>query len=187
MRGPLKKEMLACFKKQIETRLSQFKPIPENRDPWIWEWRVEGNRTFFVLLQPMEKRDQFTVEVSWSESGQFPWGEIGTRKIDRPIGRLRLPNLWAHDEVGDVWDVDPAKSAGARLHLDALRKGVSGPYPVDSPIDQILPGIPALVIDAVDKLVQFGLPLFQQVAEVRKWRVLQRKCDKPESTSTGER
>ena len=167
MKQALTEELLSCLEKELQTRLRQFKPIDGDSDFWIWQWRVADNLTFFLALQPMDYLDQFTLEIAWSESGGFPWGAFGKKKVERAKGRLRLPGLWTQGAVEFLWDVDPAKSAATKLYLKSLTTEKALPVPKESPDEEVLPRVRALAREAVDKLEQYGLPLFQQVAEVR--------------------
>ena len=171
MKEALSKELLACLSKEIEARLGQFRPIEGDSGPWRWQWRVTDNLTFFVLLQPIDYLDQFTLEIAWSESGDFPWGAMGKKKVERAKGRLRLPDLWTQGPVEFLWDVDPAKTAATKLYLESLRTEKALAAPKDSPDEEVLPRVRALAHEAVDKLEQYGLPLFLQVAEVRGLKI----------------
>lgn len=171
MKGSLAKELLSCLKMELETRLCRFKPIDGDRGPWRWRWQVTDNLTFFGLLQPINHLDQFTLAIGWSESGDFPWGGIGKRKVERAKGRLRLPDLWTEGPVEFLWDVDPTKTAATKLYLASLRTKKALAAPKDSPDEEVLPRVRALAHEAVDKLEQYGLPLFLQVAEVRGLKI----------------
>lgn len=182
MKEALSKELLSCLKKEVETRLCQFKPIDGDSGPWRWEWRAADNLTFFVLLQPIDYLDQFTLEVAWSESGDFPWGAMGKKKVERAKGRERLPFLWTEGAAEFLWDVDPAKTAAAKLYLKSLATEKALAAPKDSPDEEVLPRLRALVRESVDKLEQYGLPLFLQVAEVRGLKLestCAARCDAP--------
>jgi len=171
MKEALSTELLSCLRKEIEARFGQFKPIAGDRGPWRWEWGAADNLTFFLLLQPMEHLDQFTLEIAWNESGDFPWGAFGKKRVDRAKGRLRLPDLWRQGAVEFLWDVDPARSAATKVYLKSLSKETAVAPPQDSPDEELLPRVRALAHEAVDKLEQYGWPLFQQVAEVRGLKI----------------
>ncbi len=113
----------------------------------------------------MEQLDQFTLEIAWSESGAFPWGAFGKRKVDRANGRLRLPRLWTHGAAEFLWDVAPTKTVATKLYLESLSKERAMPTPQDMPDEGEVPRIQDLVNDAVDKLEHYGLPLFREVAK----------------------
>jgi hypothetical protein len=84
---------------------------------------------------------------------------------DQPEGRGRLGRLWESGPDIPVWDAAPEKTAVDIQNLEALREGSKTTIPEDPPLGQTLPGIQPLVADAVGKLVQYGMPLFQGVAE----------------------
>jgi hypothetical protein len=176
MKEALSKELLACLSKEIEARLGQFRPIEGDSGRWRWQWAAD-NLTFFILLQSIDYLEQFTLEIAWSESGEFPWGAMGKKRVEREKGRLRLPDLWTRGAVEFLWDVDPAKTAATKLYLQSLRTPKALPVPKDSPDEEVLPRVRALAREAVDKLERYGLPLFQQVAEVRGLKIEVHRAD----------
>lgn len=166
MRSPLRKELIACFKREFQPRFPQF--TLAKGLTWTWTWKIAPHLILFVKLQAFEKKDQFIVEVAWSESGEFPWGGIG-KGIDpnQSKGRARLGRLWEKGRDEPVWDVAPEKTAGMKEVLDALARGESPNFPPDPPLEEVLPRVCPLVRDAVSKFEQYGIPLFRRVAESR--------------------
>jgi hypothetical protein len=167
MRSPLRKELFACFQRKLLERFAQFALFEKGRGTWTWRWTIAPHLTFFLFLQAYDDKDQFTVEVAWSDDGEFPFGAIGRTKIDEPQGRQRLGKLWDKGPEIPVWDVDPEHSARVREYLKSLSSDQVLEYPPDLPIEKALPRVAPLVDDALDKFEQFGMPLFRQVAEVR--------------------
>lgn len=165
MRGPLKREVFSTFRKEVSQRFLEFALVKEIASFWLWEWRAASNLTFFFALQAFEDRDKFVLEVAWSEDGQFPWKSLGKGKVALPQGRIRLARLWKKGGEEPVWDLAPETTQGTQDHIAARARGEKMAYPTDMPVEQLTPRIPALVHDAIDKLEQYGLPLFRQVAE----------------------
>lgn len=168
MRGPIRKALLAQVAREFEQRFSRFKRIEPESDSPIWMWDFAPNLKFFVMLQPFERKDQFAVEVGWSDSADFPWRDLGDLShIAEPRLRSRLSWLWARGNESPVWDLAPEKTAAIEGDLEAVRRGESQAYPPDPPVEQILSRVGPAVDDAIHKLVQYGLPLFRRVAEQR--------------------
>lgn len=167
MRSPIQKELITCFKQEFEPRFPQFKRSESATQSLIWEWKYGPNLTFFILLQPFSRYDQFTVEVAWSEDSEFPWPSLGKAKIEGAQGRVRLSRLWSAAVEAPIWDVAPEEIAAVQADLERLGRGEPQLYPPDPPVELILPRVRPLVRDAVEKLIQYGVPLFRRVAEHR--------------------
>jgi hypothetical protein len=167
MRSLLRKELNSCFRRELQARFPQFNFVSQERGTSTWAWKIAPNLTFFIMSQPFERTDQFVMEVSWSENGEYPWGAMGKIKVDQPQGRQRLGRLWESGRDEPIWDLAPEKTAGMQEHKEALSRGQTLDYPADPPTEQILPLICPLVREAVNKFEQYGLPLFRQVAEIR--------------------
>jgi len=167
MRKALRKELIACFKREFEARFTRFTLFDEERHAWTWAWKITPQLSFFVMLQAFESKDQFVLEVCWSEDGEFPWGAMGKTKIDRPQGRERLGGIWRQGKEDPPWDIAPEVTAAMREGLEALARGESPKYPPYSPVEQIVHRVGPLVHDAVARFERDGLPLFRRVAEAR--------------------
>ena len=165
MRSALRKEVFANFEKGIAARLPQFELVSRN-DALMWAWKINPVLTFFVFVDVVDNKDQFFLEIAWSETGDFPWKSLGKVKVDRENGRLRLGAQWQAGK-SYLWDLTPEKTEGMKQHLDALRQGKTMPYPADPSIEHVWPRTSHLVHDCIDKLEIYGVPLLQQVAEVR--------------------
>lgn len=165
MRGPVRKELMKCFERELQTRCPQFKFSDSDRDARIWSWSISPELVFFVMVQAFERDDQFVVEVAWSGNEEFPWGAFGQLEVEQPEGRGRLGRLWESGPDTPVWDAAPEKTAVDMQNLEALREGRKTIIPEDPPLAQTLPRIQPLVADAVGKLMQYGMPLFHRVAE----------------------
>ena len=170
MRRKIRKELIGQFRREFERRFPQFKRHTKKSDDPIWAWALAFNLTFFVMLQPFDDKDEFVVEIDWSEDGKFPIDAPTSRrvKVEAPCWRVRLSGLWAAGPVSDAWEVVPAETEtewGARQA--ALKRGDIKRYLREPTEAEVLPRVAPLVEDAVQKLIDFGLPLFRRVAEQR--------------------
>jgi hypothetical protein len=168
---------MKCFERELKARWPQFTLFDSEPDTRIWSWKLSPHLVLFVMVHAFRREDQFSVEVAWSETEEFPYGAVGQVKVDQPQGREGLGLLWESDphplhppspaRVEHVWDAAPEKTAGILQDLDALREGKAMSFPPDPPLAQTLPRVLPLVRDAVDKLEEYGMGLFRRVAEVR--------------------
>jgi hypothetical protein len=178
MRSLIREELMARFAPELEGRLPQFRCCGKEHgagDLPIWAWGIAPSLTFFVMLQPLDNKDQFTVEIAWSDDGKFPWRELGLRffKIESPRSRRRLARLWSKAQIDPVWEVvrsrtleesrarSQAQSRGDREEVRRLDQLI------DVSVEEAIQRVSPLVADAVQKLIDYGLPLFRQVAEQR--------------------
>lgn len=167
MKSRLKMDLSSCFSQELQARFPQFTLADQDRDWWAWAWKIAPNLSFFVTLQAMERGDQFVIEVAWSEDGQFPWGAMGKIKASQPQGRERLARLWERSAREPVWDLDPEMSEGTRKYLEALGRAETLAPPADKPAGQLSARVGPMVQDSLDRLEQYGLPRFRQVAGAR--------------------
>lgn len=168
----IRKELIARFPQELERRLPQFQRHTEKCDDPIWAWQLAPNLTFFVMLQPRDNKDQFFVEIDWSDDGKFPIDAPSSRrpKVEVPQWRLRLAELWATGPVSDAWEIVPDETdAESEAKEAALERGdiTMLEYLRKVPEEEVLPRVAPLVEDAVQKLIDYGLPLFREVAEHR--------------------
>lgn len=172
MRGRLWKKVNTSFKRELEQRLPQFGFDDKDGQFWIWRWQIASDLHFFVALQGFDRRDQFVLEVAWSENGEFPWGKAGDPiVVEQSEGRERLGFLWSQGPSEPRWDLAPEKTAADEAHIKARARGEHLPYAEDPPVELVLPRIEPLIHDAIEKLEQYGIPLFRRVAEAHgiKW------------------
>jgi len=163
------------FPTELERRLPQFHRCGRERgagDSPMWAWELAPKLTYFIKLQPFEDKDQFVIEVAWSDEGTFPWRDLAPHppNPELPKSRGRLARLWATGKTEDVWAVVPDEPDEVFWQrLAARRRGekvsLLGPKP--PPVEEALPRVAPLAEDAVQKLIDYGLPLFRRVAEQR--------------------
>lgn len=180
MKSSLERELVALFTVAFEHSLPLFKPCGAEcaaggADYSVWALCVSPNLTFFVMLQPFDNEDRFTVEIAWSDDGKFPWRESGPRlcKIEGPKARRRLPRLWFVGQTEPVWEVIRRRTfEETRARIKAMSRGDRDEVEridrlTEVPLDEAMSRVPALVEDAVQKLIDYGLPVFRRVAENR--------------------
>jgi hypothetical protein len=180
MRSLIRQKLLTLFTSALERALPEFKRCGEEcatggTDYSVWALRLSTNLTFFVMLQPFDKEDQFTVEVGWSDDDKFPWKESGLRffKIENPKSRRRLARLWFTGQTEPVWEIVRGRTfEETRARIKAMSRGDREEVKridklTDVSVEEAIPRVAPLVEDAVQKLIDFGLPLFRRVAEHR--------------------
>lgn len=159
-----------CFAEKMQ-RLSQFQICDRDGDTTCWAWKLAPNLIFFAMLQPFENKDAFTVEIAWSNESQFPYCAPRPFKTHLPEGRLRLSSLWwepgereylwamVPDDPDDVFwqNLEAKKRRG-----ETLDRRIN---PRPAVVEDLLYRVDPLVDDAMQKLLEHGLPLFRQVAE----------------------
>jgi hypothetical protein len=178
MRSPIREELMSRFAPELGRRLPQFQRGGKERgagDIPMWAWEIAPSLTFFVMLQPFEDKDQFTVEIAWSDDGKFPWRELGANlfKIESPRCRRRLARLWSKSQVDPTWEIVRSRTfEETSARIKALSRGDREEVQrldqlVEVSVEKAIPRVAPLVADAVQKLIDYGLPLFQRVVEQR--------------------
>src|ERR1700733_6297023 len=163
MKSRIRKELLTRFKGAFERLFAGFEQLKLPRGtPPIWACTIAPNLTLFVLLQPFEQYDRFAVEVAWNDNPEFPWDGIGRLRVESSVGRERLSWLWTTGSKEFLWDVAPDTTRAIEDAVEARRNGKSPIYRPEPPVDEIVPRVAPLVDDAIQKLVEFGVPLFRR-------------------------
>jgi hypothetical protein len=159
---------MAQFPSEMQRQLPRFGRVdlgPQADDLALWAWKLADDLTQFVLLQVLDNRDHFVVESGWSENGEYPWWTLPTKplKLDASRFRLRLARLWATGKLADHWQVTPDRpDAEPRSAVPIFKYDPVAPPELHE--DEVLHRVAPLSEDAVNKLVAFGLPVFQSVA-----------------------
>ncbi|HEV3448697.1 MAG TPA: hypothetical protein VG099_28930 [Gemmataceae bacterium] len=173
MREKIRQELLVRFPFQMQRRLPQFHRVdlgPEIDHFALWAWKLVDDLTLFALLQAFDNRDHFVVEIGWSENGDFPWWTLPSNppKLEAPRFRLRLARLWATGKLADHWQVVPDRlDAEPRSAVPNFKWSNAPSAPPEVPEDEVLHRVAPLSENAVNKLVEFGLPVFRAVAAHR--------------------
>lgn len=162
MRAKVAQALRKRFEAALTEALPQFRPDRESEIPAGWRcyrWSAFDDLHFFVLLEPRQLFDEFSVVCGWSERPVMPVGD--SEGVEDPEGVFTLHGLW-----------DPRSPAGWNLAPGAgVLDGPTDPFDPDvgepAPAEEAVARVPESVADAVDRLVTHGLPVFRQVAEAR--------------------
>jgi hypothetical protein len=170
MRSPIRKRVVAYFTNKVQERFPQFIRMAMPGDTSrLWAFRMVPSLTFFILLQPFDREDQFVVEVAWSEDSDFPWGSFGKILVGDSHGRARLPVRGEIGTIGQIWDLAPEATAAIKAELKAYSRGEAVPYrDINPPIENVLPRVEPMVDESIDRLAEVGLPFLRRVADHRK-------------------
>ena len=174
MRSAVRKHVVKTFQREFERQYPQFSLLKlPSGTPKVWEWRVAPNLHYFVLLQPFRQEDIFVLEIAWSEDGAFPWANMGgVFAPDKPHWRRRLGWLWQPHGEEPVWDAAPEVGEARQARFDAMLRHEEVSYPAPPAVDVVIPRIAPLVHDCLEKFREYGLPIFNEVAQHRGLGVL---------------
>jgi hypothetical protein len=172
MRPKIRKELIARFRQELKRRLPQFRlAMKSSSNEPTWIWKIGSNLAFFVQMQVFDDRDRFVLEIAWSGDDRFPWDASALRRpdVEAPRCSIRLARLWAKGKLEDMWDVvtDETK-AEMQAREKAYKRGDIKEWrrPVrQAPEEEVLPFVAPLAEDVVQKLIDYGLPVFRKVAE----------------------
>jgi hypothetical protein len=166
MRGKIRKEVVRYFSLELGRRLSEFKR-GEGDDP-TWELEPCPHLKFFIVLVPLRYYDEFVIEIGWSTDGRYPGRGKGSPDPKLPSWYRRLTQLWHKGVPELVWDVTPKLSDEELLaRTKARNRGENIKVHPEPPFEEVMPRVEPLVMDALNKLEQYAIPLFRQVAENR--------------------
>lgn len=110
--------------------------------------------TFYILLLLAPKDDRFTIEVGWSEKGKLPtynWGRPNDPPREGGI-MFRMWCLWNTGNEDLWWRFEP------EVKLEDIANWV--PQPIEAALELV----DTQVDDAIQKLLEFGIPYFERVA-----------------------
>jgi hypothetical protein len=166
MRKEVLKEVRQQFSDVLRTELDDFRNLPAtDLSPGadLYVKKIAPDFSVFICLVPNNKayRDSFMIELGWGRSEQL--GEIrfsGKERID-PLedGTIRLPLLWREKWASRL---EPWWETGNSLSLDKTDEYYSA-----AETKRRLSRVPPLVHDAVQKIKEYGVPLFKAIAAAR--------------------
>lgn len=167
MRSPIRKNLIATFRREFEAQYPQFSRVKlKSGESALWEWRLTRRLSLFVMLDTFPQDERFVLEIAWSEDGEFPWDDFGgDLKVDAPSWRDRLKCLWSDEEA---WDLEPERKQRYEAAWKAYERDEIPPFPVDVPVDIVIARIEPMVDECLQKLHQYGIPIFRRVAKRRK-------------------
>jgi len=174
MKRSIRKKLVETFDERIPEECSSFERVPRKEQPrggGLYVRRGE-HMSVFVLLQPHDSKEEFTIELAGSKEGRFPWSMIGDgfawHEADdsnavcdaAPCStfRIRLSLLWPpYDDYW--WRVSSFRMPDAS-DFDAVNAYIFN----ESATDAIQPDLLGTAVeDAIKKLKQFGLPYIDAV------------------------
>jgi hypothetical protein len=181
MRSRLGKAVRQRFALQLRKHVPAFEPDTTAIVPSGWKvfrWQACSDLACYVVLCFDRGHDRFTIECAWSHSNTFPqYGALQyprdwpVQEIirDEPVGgqfRFRLAYLWQPDDYW-WWLVPEAQvKALQEKFIDAvIARDVADVMHAmdDPPISEALVNVPAAVDDAVQKIVEHGMPYFHGI------------------------
>jgi hypothetical protein len=179
VRRQLGKELKRQFKEQLRVKLPQFGEVKIDPNRWGWkvfEWAIAPGMKAYVCLFPSQKDDAFTVDIAWSRQGRFPRHLDYLFPHDIPRARIfasepvdgeyltRLPYLYSDRD--QWWEVIPRLSV--EEILEQQRRQIESGQVEEAPIEAGLERIEPLVTDAVNRIVEYGVPwLVEQCGQSR--------------------
>jgi hypothetical protein len=109
-----RKLLSRVFARRMAERFPQFEPEKATEASggiMQYRWDPASGLSFFLVMQPYEKTDDFTLEAGWSVKGRYPWNNMAGRPVEDPVRgippdspkdgefRFRIGELWPpHDE-----------------------------------------------------------------------------------------
>ena len=123
MRGRLRKKVIAHFEAELRAGFPRFSACNSAGQYPSWTWKPAPNLCLFIGLQVLSGKDQFVVNLAWSENGEEPWTWLGRAEVGGAEGCQRLGVLWnrARGERHEhIWDLAPEKTAADEAHRESL-------------------------------------------------------------------
>jgi hypothetical protein len=171
MRKEYSRVLRDSFAKLIKANVPKFKPA-KVKSQYLWPgerdflWDTKELVHVYVILSPSLKgHDEFTIDIGWSRLGRFP--EIGARGSRSPTAErkefqemefaCRLSALWSDvDEFWKFYD-DRALMSDPMQHILSQAQDITQ--------EQAEATVKPHVEDAIDKLVNYGLPYLDAFVE----------------------
>ncbi len=167
MRRKLRTAVMQEFCKLMQEKIPEFSLVHKDRtnQELIFENPVRGDLSFFIRIFASHRREEFDIDLAWSElsswasAPEFPRHIVALmRPDDRPdAGAMCFALHWlkpnpAPGAVG--WDFNPGPD------IDADVEEWLKPPPT---VEELLPKVPVLVREAVEALLQLGMPYFERI------------------------
>jgi hypothetical protein len=163
MRSKLATAVRKEFTTRLQQELPQFVAVKHKQIPpscTLFVWQAAPDLTCHLMLIPFRTRDWFTLEAGWKHA------ESAADPGDSPLQgaeRFRLPDLWLGPTQDFWWKLVPELSP-----LEEFERSMSG---AEEPIEAALTRVPAAVADALQHVVQYGLPYFRSISERHGYQV----------------
>jgi hypothetical protein len=159
------------FSLQMKAVFPSFVRMKSGRLPaplWLYGTHAGPSLWFFIMLHIFEQRDQFTVEVACNNEPKPPESMI-TFAPDLPEPRcpefFRIDCLWQAN-----WDAIWTLAKDLLMDSDAMitmppeefveKSFLDNREPVQTALERVEPS----VSDAMDRIIQYVIPYFKEVA-----------------------
>lgn len=156
MRQKLSRTLRTQFEKSMLARLPEFTP---EKAPWGKQYAYNGipGLKCLVSLYTARDTDSFVVEVGWSPTSNFLAAKLirTLESLDRsaPDSRIALDILWGERDPMYVFGVGRQPRMAHDLY--------------DRTEDELLPEAREKAKLAVQRTIDYALPIFREVARVR--------------------
>jgi hypothetical protein len=177
MQANLKKIVWKMIKEGMSKRFPEFAISDINGEAQGFKWKLKASDNLYFGIETWTrnptKGDKFTVELYWNEEDKNPLCPPDMDRLEeynRPKGGYNLQRLWRCKNGEDFVDLDPEYSHQLQ-NFDYEKANQilkeTGIYPsaVKTDVDVLIARAPAMIEDVLDKLVEYGIPFFRQVAQ----------------------
>jgi hypothetical protein len=175
MNRQLGKVLRKRFAEELRERLPQFRCVKGHANSGTfntYEWSVSADLHVYVVLQINTRFDSFTIELSWSKHQGYPAHLNLMFPRDIPLSRIprdqpkdgefkfRLSNLYADKDVW--WELIPRPTIEEILEQQRIliEEGTMHEDSIEAGLERVDP----CVKDAVDKLIEHGIPFVLSAA-----------------------
>ncbi|MGD9723618.1 MAG: hypothetical protein AB7O59_19955 [Pirellulales bacterium] len=180
MRSDYGKLLRREFEQELLAALPQFTRSNETQIPpgcRLYEWLMSKELTAYLLLVPSDS-EHFTIEVGWTRGGPFPFALFMPEVIQQGSFRCRLSRMW--NPPSEYWWKVTSQRTVKDMTLEEIGRfdmDFLNPPPKMTDADREV--LRAAVDDAIQKIQQYAIPYFEQVAQ-------EYGEGPPAQTSTGE-
>lgn len=126
----------------------------------VYDFKRTGAVAFFLMLMLSPKRDEFTIELSWSNNGKYPDTPIGLPDyaIQKIQGAIRITRLWTGPAGSEFWWTVPLGRTLAEHRSDSP--------PGEETLARVNDTVQERVTDAISKIREHVLPFIRRVVDV---------------------
>jgi hypothetical protein len=166
MRSDYGKLLRSAFEQKLLAALPQFTRSNETQIPpgcRLYEWLISTQLTAYLLLVPSDS-EHFTIEIGWTHGGPFPFALFIPQVIRHGSFRCRLSRMW--NPPCDYWWKVTAQRTVKDMTLEEIGRfdtDFLNPPPKMTDADREV--LRTAVDDAIQKIKQYAIPYFEQVAQ----------------------
>ena len=164
MRSKLAQRCRKLFEERLAASLPQFERIKTSKvgpTSRLYGYQVTEGVWFLIMHQISHQDEHFTVELMTNTDPGVPLlGAFRNPREDPytiPI-RFRFSRMWSATKSDPWWELEPAPS-GAEITRRLREMDFS-----ETPIEELMPKVEPLVDEAFAKLMEYGVPYFNEVA-----------------------